>query len=114
MLLGFAPTRPVEACSPDFCASVPRWQDLELRSISPVPLDGALVLAGNTGAQDCFADLEPHIRVEVKLDGATVAGETTLVEGLPGLIVWRPDAPLQADSDLTIDVEIDNDAIARA
>ena len=103
--------RPARACSEDGCGSSPRWQDLELRSASPVAVDGALVFEGDAGRHACLADLEPHITVEVRADGEVLAGQVSLIEDLPGLIVWRPELPLRADAEHAIHVEIDNDAI---
>lgn len=111
LCVAFAPGL-AEACSLDYCATVPRWESLELRSISPVPQDGAFVFLGPAGDHDCLADLEPHIAVDVRLGGAQVDGVTELLEDLSGLIVWRPDAPLEPGATYALHVEIDNDAIA--
>jgi MYXO-CTERM domain-containing protein len=99
-----------EACSPDPCWFDVTWIDrIEPVNHAAIPSDGVLVLAATAGSQLPVADLAARLSLTVMLDGEPVLGavEDTVV---PGVIVWRPDQPLNEGTSYAVTGEFLNDA----
>lgn len=93
LLLGIALPDAASACTPDPCAGVVAFAGLEPVSEAEVPIDGVVILQA-----DWFGELEPPtlldgLSLSVSRDGAAVAGALESTD-LPGVLLWRPAAPL--------------------
>ncbi len=109
-LAALAP-RPADACSPDLCAEVGRWQTIAQGIQTEVPTDGVFVLQGYRSDVGDAGDTIPMIAATVTLDGTPVDGALESV-GFHDLLIWRPAAPLAASSTYLLDLAVDNAAIA--
>lgn len=105
--------RPVSACSWDPCYyDSSRIETIELRTASPVPLDGAFVIDTNEEeSPTCLSELAQHLSIAVTRDGVPVPGAVVQLRGLLEYLVWRPDALLAPNTAYVVQVVVDNDAL---
>jgi hypothetical protein len=87
------------ACLPDPCAGVASaFVGLALADEdAQVPVDGVLVLQANWFGELPAEALIAGLELEVVHEGSAVAGALAATE-LPGVVVWRPAAPLLPDA----------------
>lgn len=116
-----------DACDYDPCFLSDAWSSLGPVNAALIPTDGVLILQGasNSSSEDQALD---KLALTVTLDGQEVAGALESPD-VDGVLVWRPDAPLQPNAvykvtglldnpddaidcaeDLTLDFEFQTDA----
>jgi MYXO-CTERM domain-containing protein len=101
-----------EACSPDPCFFESVWlTELAPVNHAAIPSDGVLVLQATSGGQQPFASLAPFLVVTVTRDGQPVDGALE-DPGLPGVVLWRPSAPLVEDATYAVSGTFNNPAEA--
>ena len=101
--------RAAQACDPDPCQYTETWVQFSLVN-EAVGTDGVLVFDARRGPDaGQFTDAEAlaFVEVEVLADGQPITGALELDEDWHG-VVWRPDAALPANAELSISLVIDN------
>jgi MYXO-CTERM domain-containing protein len=109
--LTLAAPRAAAACSPDFCAELPRWGSIGAGDQLLIPTDGVFVLKGDRGGEGDAGATIPAITATVTRDGVAIEGSLEPA-GLQNLLIWRPAAPLTPGATYTLALTIDNAAIA--
>lgn len=81
-------------CTPDPCAEVVAFLGVEPANDAPVPTDGVLVLQANWFGELEQLELPGGLTLTVRRDADEVPGALAGTD-IPGVLVWRPDAPLE-------------------
>ncbi|MCY1056760.1 hypothetical protein [Nannocystis sp. SCPEA4] len=89
----------------DPCGTFDTWTMVEEVFTAPIPIDGVIVMrvSGPSGAAPTADILE----VEVTLDGMALTGAVE-DSGIDGVLLWRPELPLTANSTLVVAGTIHN------
>lgn len=99
-----------EACSPDICFESNRFTGFELASTRITP-EGVLVF--RLSRYEYSLTLEEALAyVEVQVldsQGLPVAGSLEILDG--STVLWRPAAPLQADTEHEVSLRVDNETL---